>query len=543
MLACVKSRSSLARAALIIFVAYILSNLTGYAQRAAIVAQFGADAFAIFAVANRVPELLFQVLAGGALASAFIPMFSGYLGTSQTGYAWQLARGAAIYIVLLLGFFALLGALAAPWLLQTLVAPGLDAVSIAQTVPLMRVMLIATVIFGLSGLLMGVLQSNGAFLAPALAPAFYNLGIIFGALALSSWGVLGAAMGVVIGAALHLLVQLPALWGVIKAQTTDPQSSIPNPSLSADLRTLFRLMLPRMAGLGATQVNFLVNTTLASGMGTMAIAALEIGFPTMRIPQAAIAQAIAQALFPTISAQAAKGDKIAFARMLMRAVNIVVALSLPATVGLMALAEPIIRLLYRRGSFDDASASATALALTCFAVGLVGHSVFEVVVRGFYALRDTVRPVIITVVGAAFNIALSLIFTALFLQNGWRAFGGIALANSMATLLEAAALLLWLHLRTGLIRPHVAALWQAFGKASVASALMLAVLFGLARVGLLSNNDSAIAHLIGLVVMISLGGGVYVLAAYLLRSDELLFFVDMLSQRFRRSANTQTKQG
>jgi putative peptidoglycan lipid II flippase len=228
--------------------------------------------------------------------------------------------------------------------------------------------------------------------------------------------------------------------------------------------------------------------------------------------------------------------------MLMRAVNIVVALSLPATVGLMALAEPIIRLLYRRGSFDDTSASATALALTCFAVGLVGHSVFEVVVRGFYALRDTMRPVIITVVGVAFNIALSLIFTMLFLQNGWRAFGGIALANSIATLLEAAALLLWLHLRTGLIRPHVAALWQAFGKASVASALMLAVLLGLVRVGLLSNNDSAIAHLVGLGVMISLGGGVYVLAAYLLRSDELLFFVDMLSRRFHRSANTQTKQ-
>lgn len=293
-------------------------------------------------------------------------------------------------------------------------------------------------------------------------------------------------------------------------------------------------MLPRMAGLGATQANFLVNTSLASGMGKMAIAALEIGFPTMRIPQAAIAQAIAQALFPTISAQAAKGDSAAFARLLMRAVNIVVALSLPATVGLMVLAEPIIRLLYQRGSFDDASASATALALTCFAIGLIGHSVFEVVVRGFYALRDTVRPVIITVLGAALNIALSLGLTGLFVQNGWRAFAGIALANSIATLIEAAALLVWLQWRTGLISPHMAGLGRAFAKSGAASLAMWAALWAWGRSGLLISGDGMLAHLIGLLIAAGLGGIVYGAVAYLLRSDELLFLADMLRRRGSR---------
>jgi putative peptidoglycan lipid II flippase len=519
----------LARAAIIIFFAYLLSNLTGYVQRAVIVAQFGSGSYALYDVANRVPELLFQVLAGGALASAFIPAFAGYLGKSEYARAWSLARTTALAILVILSLFAIVSALLAMWLIQTFVAPGFDLIRTAQAASLMRVMLIATVIFGMSGLLMGILQSSGTFLAPALAPALYNIGIIFGAWWFSELGILGASIGVVIGACLHLAIQLPSLFGLLQAKLTDVVEAKDRPtptSTSRDLREILRLMLPRMAGLGATQTNFMVNTALASGMGDVAITALGIGFPTMRIPQAAIAQAIAQALFPTVSAHAAKSDMQAFGRMLIRAVNVVIVLSLPATIVLIAFAEPIIRVLYRRGNFDDATSNAVAIALGFFSVGLIGHCVFEVVVRGFYALRDTFRPVVITVAGAVLNIILSVSLSSQFARWGWQAYGGIALANSIATLLEAGALLFWLERRTHFLAPHYASLWRAFGKSAVASFVMLAVL--------VEWRLEGATDLLGSAVALSLGAASYLLTAWGLNIDELKALIEPFANKLIR---------
>ncbi|MCL4506111.1 MAG: murein biosynthesis integral membrane protein MurJ, partial [Chloroflexi bacterium] len=209
---------SLARTAAIVGIAYVLSNLTGLGQRIIVTSQFGTSVeYDAFNAAFRIPDLLFSLLAGGALASAFIPTFTTRLSRNQQALAWKLALAVAGLVFAIMSLIAVVAALFAPFVVRAIIAPGFDEQQVALTAALMRMMLISTVIFGVSGLLMGVLQSNNSFLAPAIAPSIYNIGIIYGALALRSQGIYGVATGVVIGAGLHLAVQLPALARVLLA--------------------------------------------------------------------------------------------------------------------------------------------------------------------------------------------------------------------------------------------------------------------------------------------------------------------------------------
>ena len=320
----------LARTAVIVGIAYVLSNLTGLGQRIIVTSRFGTSVeYDAFNAAFRIPDLLFSLLAGGALASAFIPTFTARLSNNQQRSAWRLAIAVAGLVFAFLSIVAVIAALFAPTIIRTLIAPGFDDAQVDLTAALMRMMLISTVIFGVSGLLMGVLQSNNAFLAPALAPSVYNLGIMFGALVLGGQGIYGVATGVVLGAVLHLIVQVPALLRILRVQklTADAGASAgateSRPQLIADIRNVMRLMGPRILGLGAVQVNLIVTVSLASSMGAGAVSALNIAFATLILPQAAIAQAIATVLFPTISAHAARGERAQFANALSRAINVV----------------------------------------------------------------------------------------------------------------------------------------------------------------------------------------------------------------------------
>jgi putative peptidoglycan lipid II flippase len=526
---------SLARAAVIVGIAYVLSNLTGLGQRIIVTSRFGTSVeYDAFNAAFRIPDLLFSLLAGGALASSFIPTFTARLSTNQQALAWRMALAVAGLVFTILSVVAVVAALLAPAIIRTVIAPGFNESSVTLTASLMRVMLISTVIFGVSGLLMGVLQSNNAFIAPALAPSLYNIGIIFGATALSSQGINGVAEGVVLGACLHLAIQLPALVRILRSAkpapptraSADASSALDSSQLVADIRNVIRLMLPRILGLGAVQVNLIVTVSLASNMGEGAVSALNIAFATLILPQAAIAQAIATVLFPTISAHAARGERGEFAHALTRAINMVIALSAPAAIGLILLGQPIIRLLFERNTFNAQSTSAVAFALVWYAVGLVGHSVLEVVTRGFYALHDTFRPVILSIASMVLNVALSLILASVFRAAGLPPFGGLALANSIATAMETVLLYALLARRVpelDMSRTLVASL-----KSTLSAGLMALALWAwLFKLGM--GNLSA-------VLAIAVGGAVYFCAAWLLRSDETRFAIDTLRARLLRRA-------
>jgi putative peptidoglycan lipid II flippase len=374
----------LARNTSVVMAGFVAANLLGLLRQILINRTFGtsAELDAYFA-AFRVPDLLFTVLAGGALGSAFIPMFTGLLAEEGTRpRAWRLASAVLNNLLTVLSIVTGLALLVAPVLVQTLLVPAWTPAQQDLTAGLMRVMLFSTLIFGVSGLVMGTHNAHHHFLAPAIAPVLYNLGIIGGALA--AWSQTQAspaqrvyllAWGVVLGAGLHLLVQLPAL--VRYRPVYQPVLDWADESL----RRVGLLMLPRMFGLAVWQINFWVNTAIASALPTGSVSGLAIGFQIFTFPQAAIAQAIATAVFPTLSAQAARDDRQSLRGTLAQALSLTLFLAVPATLGLILLGRPIIALLFEGGEFTRESTELAAWALTWYTVGLIGHSVVEVVTR------------------------------------------------------------------------------------------------------------------------------------------------------------------
>lgn len=514
----------IARAAGTVMLAFVLSQLVGLARYILIGDRFGTQAENdAFLAGIRLTDLVFNLVAGGALASAFVPTFTGFLAHRDSTGAWRLASAIVNLVLLVLAGLALLSAIFAPFIVRTILAPKFPPEQQALTVALLRVMLPSAVIFGVSGLVMGVLNAHQSFLLPALAPSMYSLGIIFGVLVLSPrLGIFGPAWGVVIGASLHLLLQLPALFR-LAGRRYFPTLGWRFPAV----HEVIRLMGPRLVGVAAVQINFLVNTNLASGIEG-GITGITYGFAIMYMPLAAIAQSIATASLPTFSAQVARGGTEEMRASLASALRSILLLSFPAAVGLILLREPLIATLYQRGSFTAHSTQLAAWALLWYATGLVGFSLVEVISRAFYALHDTRTPVILVTASVGLNILLSYLFTSLFARWGWMPHGGLALANSLATTLEMFGLLVLMRRRLGGL--HAKALLAGLGQAILGAGVMgLGLWFWL--VAMLNQPDWLIT--LGGVVI---GGGLYGLAMLVLRVPELSSLLGILRRRLVRSA-------
>jgi putative peptidoglycan lipid II flippase len=499
----------IARAASVVMVGMALSSLTGLVATILISKAFGTSSLLdAYSAANRLTEILFNLMAGGALASAFVPAFTGFLTRGDRSGAWRLASSIGNLIFLVLGTASLLAAVFAPWLVPHVLAPGFtDPAQIALTVLLLRVMLLSPVIFALSGLLMGVLNAQQHFAFPALAPACYRLGQILGLVYLvPRWGILGLAWGVVLGSALHLLIQLPALARYpLRYQLTLGLRD-------ASTRLVGALMLPRLVGVGVVQLNFLVNTILASGMPEGSLAAITLAFALMIMPQAVLAQSAGIAALPTFSDQVARGELGAFRTAIADTLRGLAFLSLPASLGLVMLREPIVALLLERGAFTAESTQMVAWALLWYAAGLVGHSLLEIAARGFYALQDTRTPVAVGAAAMALNVVLSLALARAFQQWGWMPHGGLALANSLATALECTVLLALLRRRTG-------GLEGARLKPGLVASLGSTLAMGLCLWGWLLLTGSLAPWIRGGAGVL-LGAAVYLVAAWALKAPE-----------------------
>lgn len=518
------AQRQIARAAVILMAAFVLAKLTGLAANLLLVRSFGVSGEVdAYLAANRVSETLFNLVAGGALASAFIPIFTTLLARDETEPAWQLASAVANLVLLTLTSLAVLGMIFAPWVVRNLLASGFtDAGQHQLAVRLLRIQLPSAVIFGLSGLVMGILNAHQKFLFPALAPAFYPLGMIAGILLLGPrLGIAGAAWGVVIGSILHLLVQLPQLLRL-------PRIAY-RPAIgrgNAQVREVLLLMGPRLLGVAVVQINFWINTLIASHLEPGSITAIQIGFMLMLMPQAVIAQSIATAALPTFSAQVARGERAEMRAALAASLRGVLLLSIPATVGLILLREPLITLLYQSELLTPRSIAMVSWALLWYTAGLVGHCVVEIISRSFYALHDTRTPVLVGVGAMTLNILLSLLLTRLFDTLGWMPHGGLALANSLATGLEAVVLLVLMRRRLeGL---HGADVLRAALGGLAASAGMGAVIWLLLRGG--TNLPRGVLVLAGL----ALGAGVFAAGLVALRMREVQMVWNGLNRLLHR---------
>lgn len=509
----------IAGATLIVMVFFVLSRITGLAREMIIGAQFGTSAeLDAYLAAFRVPDLLFQLVAGGALGSAFIPTFATYWVKDDDAGAWLLFSRVLNLVTLLLVVLAGVGAYFAPALVERVIAPGFAPEQQALTASLMRWMLISTVIFGASGLVMAALNALQHFLLPAAAPVIYNLSIIFGAWFLAPRiGIYGLVAGVMAGAAGHLLVQIPGLVRRHARYTFDWTVR------DAGVYEVARLMAPRVLGLFFVQMHFLVNTILASGLSEGSLSSLNYAWLLMLLPLGVFAQAIATASFPTLSAQIAAGEPAAMRATFGQILRIILFLTIPAAVTLFTLRVPIIQLILQRGQFTAESTRMVAYALQFYALGLVAHSAVEITVRAFYALHNTWTPVIVGVAAMSLNIALSLLWV------GALSYGGLALANTTATTLEM-LLLLWLLRRImgGLDGRRLAG---TIARSLIAAAAMSGALW------LWLDRLSGPSITVWLTALggLALAAAVYLGVSALLRSEELGEAKRMLPGRAQRA--------
>lgn len=494
---------------------FVLSRVLGLAREIVISYQFGTSAqYDAYLAAFRIPDLLFNLVAGGALASAFIPPFAKLLTDGDTRGAWRLAAQVINLVFVIAAVLCALAALFAEPLVALTVGNGFASELRALTASLMRVMLLTPAVFAVSGIVMGILNAQHEFLLPALAPVMYNVSIITAALVLApTFGVYGLAIGVVVGAFLHLLVQTP--WLIRHRIHYTASLGVRD----ANVRQVIRLVIPRSIGIAAVQINFLVNTILASTLAAGSLAALNYAFLLILLPIGVIAQSIATVLFPTFARLFAANDVDGLRRAFSTGFRVTLFLTVPATVGLMLLARPILEILFQRGAFTAQSTDMTLVALELFAVGLFAHAGLETLTRAFYAMHDTATPVRIGIASVGLNIVLSLALLAPLAQ------GGLALANSIATTLEMLVLLF-------LLRPR---LGGVDGKTIAMSALKMlvgAIVMAIAMVlyGWTPFAQNSFALLLGGIVI---GGGAYFLTMFLLRSDEIT-----LARKSMRSRQT-----
>jgi len=468
----------IARAALTVLVGFLASGVLGLVRQAILSATFGTGvASDAFLTAQRIPELVYNLVAGGALGSAFIPVFARYLREDDDREAWRLASAVISLASLVAAVASLIVLILAPWLVSQFLAPGRDPAVQALITDLTRIMMLTPFIFSISGLLMGILQTFGSFLLPSLAVSMNSIGIIIGALVLAYWipapadsldpadslevvngaNVYGLAWGAVLSAILHLLVQVPGLLRLPMGQGNDGRN---RPALYlrplldwriTGVREVLLLMGPRVLGLGIAQLNFIVNASFASSMIAGSYTALTVAWTLMFTALGVIGQSAGTAVFPTLSRLAADGDMDGYKdrlaavlrSVLFLVLRSVLFLALPVTAGMILFGQPVIALLFERREWTPESTAAAAWALAFYGLGLVGHAGLEVLSRAFYALSDTRTPVVVGVISLLTNIVLSMVFIRFIgdpKQLAAGPFAGLALANSVTTLVEALAL-------------------------------------------------------------------------------------------------------
>jgi putative peptidoglycan lipid II flippase len=529
------SSPSLARSAASAGAATITSRILGVVREQVIAAYFGASfATDAYQVAFRIPNLLRDLFAEGAMSAAFVPIFTRHLTSSGREKAWRLGNHVVNALVVVTGALVILGIIFAEPIILAFAAEKYTASpeKLALTVQLARVMLPTLTLIAVAAAFMGMLNSLHHYFIPALSPAMFNVLTIVCAFALvplmpalGLHPIVAIAIGTLLGGAAQLALQWPSLHreGFRYHADLDWRDE--------SLRRMLAMMGPGAVGMAATQVNVFVNTVLATGTVEGAVSWLNYAFRLMYLPIGLFGVSIATAALPTVSRQSTQQDSAAVRDTVTSSLSLMLMLNIPATVGLMLLAEPIVRVLLERGRFTPADTVATAAVLQFYAVGLIGYSVVRITSPVFYALGRNRTPVIVSVVAVLVNAALNyaLVHTSL-------SYRGLALGTSIAAFVNAGALLV-------LLRGHLRGLNEGRLLGSIARIGLASTAMGAAAVwshGLLSTWIRSEGFLVqALRLGLAIGVALLVLAtsAWLLRIREFRAAAGMVTRRVRRQSH------
>jgi putative peptidoglycan lipid II flippase len=521
------------RSAGLIGAATMASRLLGVAREIVLARLFGASAgpaMDAFNVAFRIPNLVRDLFAEGAMTAAFVPTFTRTLEARGREAAWRLGNLTLNALLLVTGVLVVVGIVFADPITRAIAGDEFTAVEgkLALTTQLTQIMLPFLTTVAIAVAMMGMLNALRHFFIPALSPAMFNVATIFSAVAIVPLmpliglpPIAGIAIGTLLGGLGQIALQWPALHR--EGFRYRPVLDFKDP----EVREILRLMGPATVGLAAVQINVFVNTYLATTQEQGALSWLGFAFRLMYLPIGLFGVSIATASLPDISRHSAAEDRAAIRGIVARGLRMMLMLNVPATMGLMVLSLPIVELLYERGAFVSRDSAGTAAALMFYAPGLLGYSAVKIAAPTFYSLRDSRTPVLVSVGSVVANLVLNLILVRVM------GFRGLALGTAIAAVLNATLLLFFLSRRLdGLDGKSVA---SSGARIVVASALMGVAVHSLS--GLLVTvlpGDDFVIRLIRVFTSIGAGVLTLVIFARLLRIEEFDMATSRVLARFGR---------
>lgn len=429
---------TIAAAAFIIAVAGVVSRLLGFFRDRLLASQFGAgDVLDAYYAAFRIPDLLYNLLVMGALSAAFVPVFTDLIARDKDKAAWKLATGMLEWMTLLLGALSVIAFATAPWLVAALV-PGFSPDKQAMVAELTRIMLLSPILLGISAVFGGVLVSFRRFVAYSFAPIFYNLGIIAGVIFLvPKIGVSGLAWGVVAGAFLHMVVQVPA----IHSSGFPLRAFRRKLSFDPTVRRVTMLMIPRSLGMAANQIGLLLTTVFASSLASGSLAVFTLASNIQSIPIGLFAVAFSLAAFPMLSLAASKKDEHDFFVTLSATARRILFFVVPISMLFVIFRAQFVRVILGSGQFDWEDTYATFGVLAWLSISLFAQALIPLFARGFYALQDTKTPLYVALAAETVHIALLPLLLPYFDVNA------LAMAFSAGSIVNVSLLLFFLRRR------------------------------------------------------------------------------------------------
>jgi len=536
-----RRQTTILSAAAIIMVMIAASRVLGLIRNRVLAHFFAVETLSLYFAAFRLPEVIFEVLVFGTLSSAFIPTFTAYLSRKEKEQAWYVAGVSLNLAVLIFIFLAILVFIFARFIYQV-IAAGFTPDEVGQIVSLARILILAQGFFVLSYFLTGVLESLQRFLVPAVAPLFYNLGIILGTVFLSSrWGIYAPAIGATFGAFCHFAIQLPVAihLGFKPKKTLD----ISHPGV----RKIGRLAAPRMVELSFFQLGKSVELFLASLISTAAYTYFTFANSLQLLPIGLFGTSIAKASLPALSYQAAEKDLEQFKKTFLSSFNEILFLVVPCAVFLAVLRIPAVRLVFGAARFTWASTVETGYTVSAFCLGVVSQALIYLLARAFYALQDTVTPVKVSISGIFFNIFLSFIFVLGLRLPIW----SLALSFSVTAIAQTLILIFLLNKKVGglakerLVLPFLKVAFSSLTAGGMMFFLLKIFdrsvwdknLSFLGRFGLVLSttfdrfvlDTRYTVNLVYLTFLVSLIGGiVYLFLTWILRVEEIAVFTRFL---------------
>lgn len=516
------------KATVIVMATLFLSRVLGLVREMIVANVYGSGVKTdAFVAAFTIPDMMFDLLIAGALSAGFMPVFTGYLAKDDEDGAWKAANTFITVAILFILAFNIVGELFTRYLVP-LVAMGVlkNPEKYDLTVRLTRVMLPAVTFTVIAGLSRGILNSYKRFRVPAFGPVVYNIGMILGAVILGkALDIYGLAIGVIIGAFLNLAIQIPEFLRV--SGRFKFELDLKNPGY----KRMLRLMGPSIVGLAIVRANLLVNQNIASVLDNGSITSLRFAQRIMLLPIGIFSAAVSTTIFPTMAAQVARKEYEDFKKTFSLGLRILTFITVPASVGLMVLNVPVVRLLFKHGLFTEENVMVTAFALAFYSIGIIGHSIVPIIIRGFYSIQDTKTPVKVGFVILVTNVVLNLFFVKL--TN--LAIGGIAFSTSLTAILE--MILLYKKLGKRFKNLRTRELLISSTKSVIASVIMGGAAFitykaVVAKIGI----GSKFAQLLDVGIPIFVAIVIYFAAAYMLKMDELYFVLDMVKNRIRKKA-------